>query len=126
MPFGDKEKSVTFERELDSFIDKEKDMTPLTMRDLRDIQVREQERWIVQKEFKEELKAERKIAQKAERMRQDEARMRQDEARRREQAERKLVDMMFELYKQGFSLEKIAAMMGQSVDSIQAIVSKKS
>lgn len=135
MPFGDKEKSVTFERELDTFIDKEKNMEALTMRDLRDIHVREQERWAVEKEFKEE----RKLAQKMERLlqkterlrqeevqqRQEEARLRQEEAQRREEAEKKLVDMMFELHKQGFSLEKIASMMGQSLDSIQGIMDKK-
>ena len=130
LPFGDKEKSATFERELDSFIDKEKDMTPLTMRDLRDIHVREQERWAVQQEFKEERKLMRQEAklmrQESERKRQESERKRQAEEQRRQEIEEKLLTMMFELHKEGFSLEKIASMTGQSVEAVQSMMAKKS
>ena len=139
LPFGDKEKSATFERDLDSFIDKEKNMTPLTMRDLRDIHIREQERWIVQKELKEELKEGRKMTQQAKRMRQEadkrrqeadkrrqeEAQLRQEADKRRQEVEEKLLVITFELQKEGFSLEKIASMTGQSVEAVQDMMAKK-
>lgn len=130
LPFGDKEKSATFERELDSFIDKEKNMTPLTMRDLRDIHVREQERWAIQRELKEErklMRQEAKLTQQAAERKQQTAERKQQAAERKQQAaEGKLLSMMLELHKEGFSLEKIASMTGQSVEAIQDMMAQKS
>ena len=113
LPFGDKEKSLTFERELDLLIDKDNDMEAVTIRDFYIRKVREQDRRIAQKE----IKAERKIAE-------EEARMRQEEAQRREEAENKFIDVMFELHNQGFSIEKIATIMRQSEDFVQNVMNK--
>jgi hypothetical protein len=125
LPFGDKEKSTTFERELDLLIDKENDMTPLTMQDLRYRHIREQERWIARKEFKEEFKEELKAAKEERKVAKQEARMRQEEVQRREEAERKLIDVMLELHNEGFSIEKIATMMRQSQDAVKKVIDEK-
>jgi hypothetical protein len=51
--------------------------------------------------------------------------MRQEEAQRREEAEKKLIDVMFELHNQGFSIEKIATIMRQSQDFIKNVIGEK-
>lgn len=110
LPFGDKEKSTIFERELDLLIDKDNDMEAVTIREFYFRKIRDK--------AEKEIKVLRKSAEK-------EARMRQEEAQRREEAERKLIDVMLELHNEGFSIEKIATMMRQSQDSVQKVIDKK-
>ncbi len=117
LPFDDKEKSTTFERELDLLIDKDNDMEAVTIREFYFRKIRDK--------AEKEIKVLRKSAEKEARMRQEEARMRQEEAQRREEAERKLIDVMLELHNEGFSIEKIATMMRQSQDSVQKVIDKK-
>ncbi len=117
LPFGNKEKSATFERELDLLIDKDNDMEAVTIREFYFRKVRDT--------AQKEIKVQRKIAEKEARMRQEEARMRQEEAQRREEAERKLIEVMLELHNEGFSIEKIATLMRQSQDFVQKIIDEK-
>lgn len=103
-------------------------MEAITMRDIRDRIIREDERRIAKKE----INRERRIAKKAEErrqalevQRQDEARLRQDEARLRQAAEQKIETLIRTLYNQGVAVESIAQTVDMSVASIQNIIDKK-
>ena len=133
LPFKNKEKEFTFDLEIESIIDKEKDMEALTISDIRhrilkeDIQKANR---AAQKLEKRMLEGERmrqeeaQMRQEEARMRQEEARMRQEEARMRQAAELKLEMLIRKLHSQGMSVESIAELMYQPAAFVQDILDK--
>lgn len=128
LPFKNKEKESTFDREIDSIINQGDNMEAITMRDIRDRIIREDERRIAKKE----INRERRIAKKAEErrqalevQRQEEARMRQEEARMRQAAEQSIEILIRKLHAQGASVESIAEAMSKPVAFVQNIVDEK-
>ncbi len=128
LPFKNKEKEHTFDREIDSIINQGDNMEAVTMRDLRDRRIREDERRIAKKE----INRERRIAKKAEErrqalevQRQEEARLRQEEARLRQAAEQSIDILIRKLYAQGASIKSIAEAMSKPIIFVQNIVDKK-
>ena len=99
LPFVNSKKELTFEREIESIIDKDNDMEALTIRQLYDRKIREDGEKLYKKEFRLRQKAEIKHKE-SEKLRQEEARMRQEEARMRQE---KLAISIIKLYNQGFS-----------------------
>jgi hypothetical protein len=119
--FANSEKEPTFEREIDLFIDKEDNMEALTIRQLYDRKIREDGHKLFKKEERLRKAAEMRSKENA-RMLHEEARMRQEEARKRQEAESGLMSILLQLYSQGTSVEKIAEMMGKSVEFVQGII----
>jgi hypothetical protein len=104
LPFENPEKELTFELEIESFIDKDDDMEALTIRQIYERKIREDGEKLYKKELKKH--------QKTEKMRQEEARMRQE----------KLAAIVIKLHQEGFSAEKIADMQLEPLSLIQAII----
>jgi hypothetical protein len=103
-------------------------MEATTIRELYIKRVHEKELKITQKLNKaiKLQQEEARMRQEEARMRQEEARMRQEEARMRQEEAQKhreqLKIIVQSLYEQGNSVEKIAAIMSKSVESVQLII----
>jgi hypothetical protein len=108
------EKEITFDLEIESIIDKEKDMEALTIRQLYDRKIREDGEKLYKKELRRHPKTE-SLRQEAEKMRQEEARLRLE-------AESGLMSLAFQLHSQGISIEKIAEMMTKPVEFVQQLI----
>jgi hypothetical protein len=104
LPFANPEKELTFEREIELFIDKDDDMETLTIRQIYDRKIREDGEKLYKKELKKH--------QKTEKMRQEEARMRQE----------KLAAIVMKFHEQGFSAESIADMQIEPLSLIKEII----
>jgi hypothetical protein len=121
LPFENSKKEAIFDRKIDLLIEKDHDMEATTIRELYIKRVHEKELKITQK-----LNKAIKLQQEEARMRQEEARMRQEEARMRQEEAQKhkeqLKTIVQSLYNQGNSVEKIAAIMSVSVESVQLII----
>jgi hypothetical protein len=128
LPFANPEKEVTFDLEIESIIDKEKDMEALTIRQLYDRKIREDGEKLYKKELRRHQKTEsrrqeaEKMRQEEAKMRQEEARLRLEEARLRLEAESGLMSLAFQLHRQGISIEKIAEMMTKPVEFVQKLI----
>jgi hypothetical protein len=107
LPFADSEKEPIFEAEIDSLIDKNNSMEPITIRQIRD-------RVMLERSL-EPLKKEQRLHRKTEKMRQEAEKMRQE-------AENGLMSVALQLNNQGMSVEKIAEMMAQPVAYVQKII----
>jgi hypothetical protein len=125
LPFANSEKELTFEREIESFIDNDNDMETLTIRQIYDRKIREDG----DKRYKKELKLRQKtemLLQEEARMRQEEARARQEEAQARQEEARarqeKLAAIVLKLHKQGVSDESIADTLLEPLSMIKAII----
>ena len=125
LPFKKLEKETTFDLEIESLIDKDKNMEAMTIRQLYDRHIREVERKIAQKEVR---KTQRALA-KTELRRQQEARLRQEEARLHQEEARlhqeTLAAVIFGLHNQGFSVENIAKTMSKPLDFVQVVLDKR-
>ncbi len=128
LPFANSEKEPTFELEIDSLIDKNNNMEPITMRQIRERVVLERSLEPLKKEQRlhklTEMKwqKEAEMRQKEAEMQQKEAEMRQEEAQKRQEAESGLTALSLQLHNQGTSVEKIAEMMGRPVEFVQEII----
>jgi hypothetical protein len=123
LPFKKPEKDVTFDREIELFIDNDKEMgaKARTIRELYDEHIRENERKIARKEIR---KTQRKL-DKTEMLRQEEARMRQEEARMRQEAEVQIAALVRKLFTQGASVESIADTISKPLAFVQDIIEEK-
>jgi hypothetical protein len=111
LPFANSKKELTFEREIESFIDKNDNMETLTIRQIYDRKIREDGEKLYKKELKKH--------QKTEKMRQEEARMRQEEARMRQE---KLAAVVIKLHEQGVTAESIADIQIEPLSLIKEII----
>jgi hypothetical protein len=129
LPFKKPEKTLTFDREIEVIIDKDKNMEATTIRELYGRHLREVERKIAQKEIRKEVRKTQRELAKAELRRQEEARLRQEEARLHQEEARlhqeTLAAVIFGLHNQGFSVEDIAKTMSKPLDFVQGILDKK-
>ena len=114
LPFVNSKKELTFEREIESIIDKDNDMEALTIRQLYDRKIREDGDKLYKKELRRHQKTENRL--------QEEARMRQEEVRMRQE---KLVISVVKLHNQGFSPESIADVLLESLETVQTIISRQ-
>jgi hypothetical protein len=134
LPFKKLEKETTFDLEIESLIDKDKNMEATTIRELYDRHRNELWRKITQKEARKEARKEvRKQVQEqvqktqkelalAQKRHQEEARLHQEEARLHHET---LVTVITGLHNQGFSAENIAKTMSKPVDFVQGILDGK-
>lgn len=120
LPFKNPKKELTFDRELDLLIDKNREMEVMSIRQRYDNNVKIRIERLEKKIENVEVRR-----QNAELQRQEEARLRQEEMRLRQESERKLLLAIHNLYGQGMSVEMIANIMSQSVDFVQAIIDEK-
>jgi hypothetical protein len=141
LPFKKLEKETTFDLEIESLIDKDKNMEATTIRELYDRHRNELWRKITQKEARKEARKEvRKQVQEqvqktqkelalAQKRHQEEARLHQEEARLHQEEARlhheTLVTVITGLHNQGFSAENIAKTMSKPVDFVQGILDGK-
>ncbi len=113
LPFANSKKELTFDREIESIIDKDNDMEALTIRQLYDRKIREDGDKLYKKELRRHQKTESRL--------QEEARMRQEEARMRQE---KLAISVIKLHNQGFSPESIADVLLESLETVQVIINR--
>jgi hypothetical protein len=118
LPFENSEKELTFEREIESFIDKDDDMETLTIRQIYDRKIREDGEKLYRKELRKHQKTEKMLQEEAQ-ARQEEARMRQEEARMRQE---KLAAIVMKSHEQGVSAESIADMLIEPLSMIKEII----
>jgi hypothetical protein len=142
LPFKKTEKETTFDLEIESLIDKDKNMEAMTIRQLYDRHIRETaqkevrktQRVLAKTELRRQeearlLQEEARLRQETELRRQEEARLRQEtELRRQEEArlhQETLTAVIFGLHNQGFSVENIAKTMSKPLDFVQKILDRK-
>ena len=134
LPFKNSKNELTFDRELDVLIDKDKEMEVMTIRERYDHNVKIIMNRLEGKLEKAEVKSQQLELQSQqwelqrqglELQRQEEARLRQEEARLRQESEGKMLLAIRHLYAQGMSVEMIASIMSQSIDSVQDILEGK-
>jgi hypothetical protein len=111
LPFQDSEKAITFEQEIDSFIDKEEKMGTTTIRELY-MQKAEEE--MLKIEVRERLKL-----QKAEKRIEEEAKLRQEEAKSHAQ---KLRTIVLRMHNHGSSVATIADIVVEDIETVQSII----
>jgi hypothetical protein len=131
LPFQNSEKGITFEQEIDLFIDKEEKMGTTTIRELYIQKVEERERKMdlkLQKSEKRGNEAEY-LRQEEAKLRQEEAKLRQEEAKlRQEEAEKhaeKLRTIVLRMHNHGSSIETIADIVAEPIAKIQSIIDKQ-
>jgi hypothetical protein len=127
LPFNNSEKATTFESNIESLIFNDDIMEATTIRELYIQRVREHDRKIADKEMKiirQKGEEESRMRQEESRMRQEESRMRQEESRMRQEAENRLKTAILSCYNQGFSVEKTAEILSQSLAFVQQIVNQ--
>ncbi len=148
LPFKKPEKTTTFDRKIESIIDKSKDMGARTIRELYEEFLKENAMKIANKKVKEQFREERKInnqkikklearnqemearnqeakarqKEEADRRLEEEADRRLEEERLRLEAETRMTTLVRKLYEQGISAEIIADSMMQPLAFVQEMI----